>query len=130
MRGLLLDSCVYIDMADGDERVADALAAARRVYFSAIALGELLAGFQPGERGESKRAMLERFIATSGARILPVRQQTADAYAALFKHCKQHGRMIPQNDLWIAATALEYGLTILTADRHFTELPVECVLLE
>ena len=33
------------------------------------------------------------------------------------------GRRIPTNDIWIAASALEHDLTVLTADRHFLEVP-------
>jgi tRNA(fMet)-specific endonuclease VapC len=29
------------------------------------------------------------------------------------------GRPIPQNDLWIAAIALQYNLTLLMRDAHF-----------
>lgn len=31
--------------------------------------------------------------------------------------------MIPTNDLWIAATAAEHGLPLLTRDAHFQGLP-------
>jgi len=54
----------------------------------------------------------------------------AASYAVLFNAARQRGRMLPTNDLWIAATALAHDLTLVTADRHFTELPVECLLLE
>ena len=32
------------------------------------------------------------------------------------------GEPIPTNDVWIAAIAIQYNLTILTADRHFEEI--------
>lgn len=32
------------------------------------------------------------------------------------------GRPIPTNDVWIAAGAMQYGLTILTTDAHFTHI--------
>ena len=28
--------------------------------------------------------------------------------------------MLPDNDLWIAATAIQYGLTLAARDHHFT----------
>lgn len=130
VRGLLLDACAYIEMAAGDQRVADALSAATEVYFSAISLGELLVGFPPDSHWESKRGTLERFLTTTGVQVLPVGEETAMAYASLFNHVKQRGRMIPQNDLWIAACALEHDLTLLTTDRHFADLPIACCLLE
>ena len=27
---------------------------------------------------------------------------------------------IPENDIWIAACAMAYGLTVVTADKHFS----------
>lgn len=32
------------------------------------------------------------------------------------------GRMIPENDIWIAASALRHGFTLATRDRHFDEV--------
>ncbi|HEV8045487.1 MAG TPA: PIN domain-containing protein [Rubrobacter sp.] len=29
------------------------------------------------------------------------------------------GRPIPENDIWIAATALQHGLVLVTRDSHF-----------
>jgi tRNA(fMet)-specific endonuclease VapC len=29
------------------------------------------------------------------------------------------GRMIPDNDIWIAASAMQHGLTLATRDQHF-----------
>ena len=30
--------------------------------------------------------------------------------------------MIPESDVWIAATALQHGLTLVTRDAHFGEV--------
>ena len=32
------------------------------------------------------------------------------------------GRPIPENDIWIAAIALQYDLTLITRDTHFGEV--------
>ena len=34
------------------------------------------------------------------------------------------GEMIPQNDIWIAASALEHGFELLTHDGHFSRIPM------
>jgi len=127
---LLLETSAYIRMVDGDRRVTAAVAAAGRACLSVVTLGEILAGCQPGTRWEARRATLDDFLRVGGVRVLPMGQATAAAYARLFNQARQSGRMVPTNDLWIAATALEYDLTVLTADRHFAELPVECVFLD
>jgi tRNA(fMet)-specific endonuclease VapC len=30
--------------------------------------------------------------------------------------------MIPENDIWIAALARQYDLTVVSSDRHFAEV--------
>ena len=45
-----------------------------------------------------------------------------DAYADLGAHLRRGGRPIGQNDLWIAATALATGATLLTTDTDFDVL--------
>lgn len=32
------------------------------------------------------------------------------------------GCPIPDNDIWIAATAMQYGLSLATRDKHFREI--------
>ncbi|MEO5958497.1 MAG: PIN domain-containing protein [Opitutaceae bacterium] len=38
------------------------------------------------------------------------------------------GTPIPENDLWIAAVALEHGLPVATRDIHFARVPGLTVL--
>ena len=47
-------------------------------------------------------------------------EETAERYAVILNW--MIGRPIPTNDLWIAASAMQYGLTILTTDAHFTHI--------
>jgi predicted nucleic acid-binding protein len=35
----------------------------------------------------------------------------------------QAGTPIPTNDIWIAATAMEYGLSVVTTDDHYQKIP-------
>jgi predicted nucleic acid-binding protein len=30
---------------------------------------------------------------------------------------------LPSNDVWLAATAMQHGLRVLTLDRHFLDIP-------
>ena len=49
-------------------------------------------------------------------------EETAERYAVILNGLWTIGRPIPTNDLWIAASAMQYGLTILTTDAHFTHI--------
>jgi predicted nucleic acid-binding protein len=54
--------------------------------------------------------------------LLPSRE-TAEHYARLFVQLKRAGTPVPDNDLWIAALALERDLMLITRDRHFQRVP-------
>ena len=55
--------------------------------------------------------------------VLEPGRETAEQYAHLFVQLKRAGTPIPDNDLWIAALALEHGLTLIPRDRHFRNIP-------
>jgi predicted nucleic acid-binding protein len=43
-------------------------------------------------------------------------------YALIYHDLERRGKMIPINDIWIAAIALETGLPILARDEHFSRV--------
>ena len=53
---------------------------------------------------------------------MPARE-TAEHYARLFVQLKRAGTPIPDDDLWIAALALEHDLPLITRDQHFERVP-------
>jgi predicted nucleic acid-binding protein len=55
--------------------------------------------------------------------ILFAGRETTEQYARLFIQLKRAGTPVPDNDLWIAAMAIEHDLALITRDRHFDKLP-------
>jgi predicted nucleic acid-binding protein len=55
--------------------------------------------------------------------VLDVGEGTSRCYAALKCWLRSAGTPIPENDVWIAALAVEHGLPLLTGDEHFAALP-------
>lgn len=47
---------------------------------------------------------------------------TAKYYGQIKKGLKDRGTPIPENDIWIAAIAMQYGLTVATRDNHFENI--------
>ena len=45
--------------------------------------------------------------------------ETAKEYGRIKVELAQKGKMVPENDIWIAAVARQYELTIVTKDEHF-----------
>jgi len=103
--------------------VVDAVARAERIVLSAVALGELFAGFRGGERERRNRDELERFLSSPRVALAPVDEETAERYGEILVHLRRTGTPIPTNDVWIAATAMQRGLTLHTTDVHFQRVP-------
>lgn len=107
-------------MRTGDAAIAARLKEATELYLPLTALGEMRFGIQ--RAGNSRRSIeqWERF-AREVVVLLPD-EDTAAAYAELKNALVVKGRPIPENDLWIAATAKSHGLPLYCKDAHFDEL--------
>jgi len=55
--------------------------------------------------------------------VLQVDLTIALRYATVRSYLRSRGKLIPDNDLWIAATALAHDLTLVTRDGHFERVP-------
>ena len=91
-----------------------------RVCLPAPVVGELLYGALNSGRPESNRRRVETLIAR--CEVLPVGAATAGAYARVRLGLKRKGRPIPENDVWIAALARQHDLTLVSRDRHFSNV--------
>lgn len=123
MRPILIDTNAYTAFMRGDDEIVEVLAHADRLYLNSIVLGELLGGFAAGNREAKNRDELARFLGSPRVGILPVTPDTADSYALVYAELRRKGQSIPSNDLWIAASALEFGAALLSLDAHFAHVP-------
>ena len=55
--------------------------------------------------------------------LVDVGEETAERYAVILNSLWQAGTPIPTNDIWIAASAMEYGLRVVTTDEHYDKVP-------
>jgi tRNA(fMet)-specific endonuclease VapC len=93
------------------------------VFLPIFVLGELRAGFAAGSQAGRNAAVLGQFLANRRVELLLPDAETTEHYARLFAHLRGQGTPIPTNDLWIAALAVQHGLTLCTSDAHFRHLP-------
>lgn len=54
--------------------------------------------------------------------LLGVSNIVAEFYGEIKKDLLSHGNVIPENDMWIAATALANDMTVITQDKHFEHI--------
>ena len=113
---VLLDTVIVAGYFNRDAQI---LAKLSRVtaYVSTITIGELLFGAYNSGRVQENVENVRKFAATTV--VLQCDTQTADWYSQVKKTLRSKGRPIPENDIWIAATALQYGLILVTRDTHF-----------
>jgi predicted nucleic acid-binding protein len=121
---VLLDTGAVIAHMVGHAEISKRIRASERCFIPLTALGELRHGVHKSERkgqGRAKEAAkIERVLRF--AEILYPGDQTADEYGRMIDALEAKGQRIPTNDIWIAATAAQYGLPLLTTDAHFKRI--------
>jgi tRNA(fMet)-specific endonuclease VapC len=122
MRRALLDTNVLADFFAGDPDTVKACQRCKTLALNTVVLGEVLAGFAAGTRREANRRLLSRFVSSPRVKLLPLGLETAEHYAQVYSQLRRKGTPLPSNDMWIAASALEHGLVLLTRDTHFGEI--------
>jgi tRNA(fMet)-specific endonuclease VapC len=85
-------------------------------------LGELISGFDHGQKAKQNRKELHQFLESSRVKIYAVTPDTANFYSQVFLSLKRKGPPIPTNGMWIAAQALEHGCIVCTFDKHFNAI--------
>jgi len=116
---LMLDTCAYSAFMRGHVIIETYLRQAEQIVVNPIVLGELQAGFLGGAHRVKNDDLLRDFLSAPRVRIAPIDHETALRYAGILYSLQRAGTRIPTNDIWIAATAMQHGLRVLTTDTHF-----------
>jgi predicted nucleic acid-binding protein len=116
---MLLDTNIYRAYLDGLSLVFEELDKTDRANLPLAVLAEIRKGFLGGTKFQQNEDILQDFLEKTGAGIIVPTVQTADFFAELAVYCRKQGRALSDNDLWIAATALETGEPLLTLDKDF-----------
>lgn len=106
MTQLLLDSSAYIAFKNRHPEAIEILQQAELTFLCPIVLGEL-----------------RLFLESSRVRVLVMDVETSERYAVIHVALKMAGTPVGINDVWIAASAMQHGLPVLTSDRDFHKIP-------
>ena len=113
----LVDSNLWIGLLRDDAQASSHLATLAEVYFCPHVLGELFAGVYKSQLMQSNLSKLLALL--QKGKLLATDAATAEQYGQLKEMLRKQGKPIPINDLWIAATAIQHNLTLVTRDIDF-----------
>ena len=122
MTRLCLDTSAYSHFMRGHPPCVAAVNGATEVLLPVIVLGELRVGFRLGKALEKNERALAAFLASDPVEVIHIDEQVASTYAELVVELRRAGTPVPTNDIWIAASAICEGATVLTYDEHFQRI--------
>ena len=126
MNGKLIDTNLIIRFFKGETELFSFFDDIENLYVSSISVGELMYGAELSKKSDFNRD--NYFCFCEQMKVLYPDLEVAKNYGKIKASLKAKGRPIPENDIWIAATALTANLSVVTADSDFTyisEIKVE-----
>lgn len=117
---VLLDTNIVSAWLKGESQIADRIDNRRDVFIPIIVIGEMHYGAQYST--DIKKNIRNILRVTDRYKLLSVDNATAQVYGEIKAELRQKGNPIPENDSWIAATAKQHGLTLVTRDAHFKQV--------
>ncbi|MBL7809828.1 MAG: type II toxin-antitoxin system VapC family toxin [Chitinophagales bacterium] len=116
----VFDTNILVDLLRNQREAPRKILDYTEIYIPATVAGELLFGAKLSSRPlESTDKVL---LLLQKSTIIEANLQVADAYASIRHHLKVKGTPIPENDIWIAASAFTYDLPLITRDNHFSQI--------
>ena len=116
----LLDTNIVIAIFADEMIVQERRQSADKVFLPSPAIGELYYGARKSDRPTENLAKINEIV--QQIRIIPCNLGTARWYGIIKDQLRRKGRLIPDNDIWIAAVAMQRGLILVTRDVHFDEV--------
>jgi tRNA(fMet)-specific endonuclease VapC len=85
-------------------------------FIAQIIVLEILRGFEKEKRSSIKDRLEKSF------NVIDMDDEITDTYCEIYRKLKQEGKLLPDADLLIAATAIAHNLKLETNDDHFQRL--------
>ena len=116
----LLDTNIVIALFANDASVMESLTKAEEVFIPSVVIGELFYGAHKSARAKDNLARIDEFASSN--LVLGCDMETARIYGDVKNALRIKGHPIPENDIWIAAIAIQHNLTLVSRDGHFNEI--------
>ncbi len=117
----LLDTNILIAVLGGEQTVLKKLTEDSEFFVPSITVGELYYGAHCSQQVATNLQRLDDLL--GNVAVLSCDENTAKAYGRIKSDLRRWGRQIPENDLWIAAIAMQAWLAIGIARRTLLTRP-------
>ena len=114
---MILDAVAVSSLLDGDHKLVAKLSPSPRHQLPAIVLGEYRYGLMRSRHRARLAELLGELEQVS--EVLAVDAHTAVLYAQIREQLRLKRRPLPENDIWIAALAVQHEQPIASLDGHF-----------
>lgn len=116
----LLDSNTIIALFANEANGAESVGKSSSLYTTSVVAGELYYGALNSSKKEENVSRLELFL--DSVQILNCDAATSKLFGSIKASLRTQGKPIPDNDIWIAASAIQHSLTLVTRDDHFSAI--------
>jgi predicted nucleic acid-binding protein len=115
----IADTSAIIRLCRRDEKVAEQIHG-KTFAITFVTMAELSVGVLKSNKPDAAWDRIKEILV--GQHIFHVSPHTPAIYAHVYVDLEKTGRLIPINDIWIAALAIEAKLPILARDEHFSRI--------
>lgn len=116
----LLDTNIVIAFLGGERAVVNQVDGVDANFVSSTVAGEMFYGASYSENVDENTQRIDSFLAD--AEFISCDEGTSRLYGEIKASLRRKGHPIPDNDIWIAASAKQHSLTLATRDNHFEEV--------
>lgn len=117
---MVVDTSVLVDFLGNEPSAVRLFHGTVTLFLPAVALGELFYGAEYSDNPEANRAQVEDL--TEDFAVLDCDLETARVFGKIKQGLRRRGRLIPDNDIWIAAIARQHRMPLVARDAHFAEV--------
>jgi len=104
-------------MFAGDPAIQEKMRSSVSLFLASPSVGELYYGAQKSDKVMENLRRINTFV--ENYILLSCDLETAQWYGIVKNQLRRQGHPIPDNDIWIAAIAMQHGLILVTRDAHF-----------
>lgn len=119
LKSIFLDTNAYIAFKRDKSEAVEIIRNIDIIGINNIVIGELLAGFAMGNKANSNRYELKKFLNATRVKIFDIDQKTAEYYALIYQQLKQKDRPMSSNNIWVASSAVQHNLILFTYNSDF-----------